>query len=52
METIDWGYVFSTLLIRFFGVFVVLGILEVTMILSSKIIRSLGLDQPAKNEKR
>jgi len=30
-ETIDWNYAISTLLIRFVGIFVVLGILQVAV---------------------
>jgi hypothetical protein len=37
METIDWGYAISTLLIRFVGIFVVLGILQVVMQISGRI---------------
>jgi Na+-transporting methylmalonyl-CoA/oxaloacetate decarboxylase gamma subunit len=37
METIDWTYAISTLLIRFVGIFVVLGILQVVMQISGRI---------------
>ncbi|MFA4916844.1 MAG: hypothetical protein WC560_09255 [Syntrophales bacterium] len=41
MESINWGYVFSTLIIRFIGVFIVLAILQIGMSISSKIIRRI-----------
>jgi hypothetical protein len=41
METIDWGYAISTLLIRFVGIFVVLGILQVIMQISGRIFSHL-----------
>lgn len=37
MEAIDWGYAISTLVIRFIGVFVVLGILQVFMQVTGRI---------------
>lgn len=37
METIDWTYAISTLLIRFVGIFVVLGMLQVIMQISGRI---------------
>jgi Na+-transporting methylmalonyl-CoA/oxaloacetate decarboxylase gamma subunit len=41
METIDWGYAISTLLIRFVGIFVVLGILQVVMQIMGRIFAYL-----------
>jgi len=41
METIDWGYALSTLLIRFVGIFVVLGILQVVMQISGRMFTRL-----------
>jgi Na+-transporting methylmalonyl-CoA/oxaloacetate decarboxylase gamma subunit len=41
METIDWGYAISTLLIRFVGIFVVLGILQVVMQVMGRIFAYL-----------
>ncbi len=38
METINWGYVLSTLFIRFGGVFILLAILQIGLVSSSKII--------------
>lgn len=40
-ETIDWGYAISTLLIRFVGIFVVLGILQVVMQIMGRIFAFL-----------
>ncbi len=40
-ETIDWGYAISTLLIRFVGIFVVLGILQVVMQIMGRIFAYL-----------
>ncbi|MBW1770076.1 MAG: hypothetical protein JRJ17_02745 [Deltaproteobacteria bacterium] len=37
METIDWTYAISTLIIRFVGIFVVLGVLQVVMQISGRI---------------
>jgi hypothetical protein len=36
-----WGYALGTLLIRFFGVFLVLGVLEIGMLISGKIFQSM-----------
>ena len=43
METvaIDWGYAISTLIIRFVGIFVVLGILQVVIQLTGKVFAHL-----------
>jgi hypothetical protein len=41
METIDWGYALSTLIIRFVGIFVVLGMLQVVMQISGRIFAHL-----------
>ena len=40
-ETIDWGYAISTLVIRFVGIFVVLGILQVVMQITGRIFAYL-----------
>ncbi|MBW2566087.1 MAG: hypothetical protein JRE24_04200 [Deltaproteobacteria bacterium] len=37
MEAIDWTYAISTLIIRFVGIFVVLGVLQVVMQISGRI---------------
>ncbi|MBW2172481.1 MAG: hypothetical protein JRF69_10990 [Deltaproteobacteria bacterium] len=36
MEQIDWGYALSTLVIRFVGIFVVLGMLQIVMQISGR----------------
>lgn len=36
-EAIDWGYAISTLIIRFIGIFVVLGILQVILQITGRI---------------
>jgi hypothetical protein len=41
METIDWGYALSTLIIRFVGIFVVLGMLQFVMQISGRIFARL-----------
>ncbi len=38
-----WGYAIGTLVIRFFGVFMVLGILMIGMMLSGKVFKSMGI---------
>ena len=40
-ETIDWSYAISTLLIRFVGIFVVLGILQVVMQITGRVFAYL-----------
>ncbi|MCK4728962.1 MAG: hypothetical protein KAT27_08575 [Desulfobacterales bacterium] len=40
-EAVDWGYAISTLLIRFVGIFVVLGILQVVMQITGRIFAYL-----------
>ena len=40
-EAVDWGYAISTLLIRFVGIFVVLGILQVVMQVTGRIFAYL-----------
>jgi hypothetical protein len=52
MESINWAYVFSTLFIRFGGVFIVLAILQIGIIISSKIIRKVEGAQPSKPGKK
>lgn len=41
METVDWGYAISTLIIRFVGIFVVLGILQIIMQITGRIFARL-----------
>jgi len=40
-EAVDWGYAISTLAIRFVGIFVVLGILQVVMQITGRIFAYL-----------
>ncbi len=40
-EAVDWGYAISTLVIRFVGIFVVLGILQVVMQITGRIFAYL-----------
>ena len=47
-EAVDWGYAISTLLIRFVGIFVVLGILQVAIQITGRFFTYLD----AKQEKR
>jgi len=37
-NTVNWAYIFATLSIRFVGVFILLGILQLGIAISSKII--------------
>ena len=48
METLDWGYAISTLIIRFVGIFVVLGMLQIVMQISGRIFARLD----ARNQER
>jgi hypothetical protein len=41
MESMDWGYAIATLLIRFVGIFVVLGMLQVVMQITGRIFAHL-----------
>jgi len=41
MEAIDWGYAISTLVIRFVGIFVVLGVLQVIMQITGRVFTRL-----------
>jgi len=41
-EPVDWGYAISTLIIRFVGIFVVLGILQVVMQITGRIFAYLA----------
>jgi len=40
-ETVDWGYALSTLVIRFVGIFVVLGILQLVMQITGRVFARL-----------
>ena len=48
MEAIDWNYAIATLVIRFVGIFVVLGILQVIMQISGRVFARID---SAKREK-
>jgi hypothetical protein len=49
-EAVDWGYAISTLLIRFVGIFVVLGILQVVMQITGRIFAYLDGKKDMKRE--
>jgi hypothetical protein len=51
METIDWGYALSTLIIRFVGIFVVLGMLQIVMQISGRIFARLDAKKQAQTAK-
>ena len=51
MESVDWSYAISTLLIRFVGIFVVLGILQVVMQITGKIFAYLDAKQEKASSK-
>ena len=40
-EAIDWGYAISTLIIRYVGIFVVLGILQIVMQITGRVFAYL-----------
>ncbi|MBW1744282.1 MAG: hypothetical protein JRJ47_12780 [Deltaproteobacteria bacterium] len=48
MEQIDWGYALSTLVIRFVGIFVVLGTLQIVMQISGRIFARLDARKESK----
>ena len=48
MEQIDWGYAMSTLIIRFVGIFVVLGMLQIVMQISGRIFARLDAKKQSK----
>lgn len=49
--SLDWGYIMSTLVIRFFGVFAVLAVVMVGMIILGKVVSKLVAMQEAKEAK-
>ena len=51
MESIDWSYAISTLLIRFVGIFVVLGILQVVMQITGRIFAYVDAKQKETSSK-
>lgn len=46
---VDWGYAISTLIIRFVGIFVVLGILQVVIQITGRIFTRLDANDTAKS---
>ena len=50
MEAIDWNYAIATLVIRFVGIFIVLGILQVIMQISGRIFARMDLEKSADKE--
>ncbi len=48
MEQIDWGYALSTLVIRFIGIFVVLGMLQIVMQISGRVFARLDARKGSK----
>jgi Na+-transporting methylmalonyl-CoA/oxaloacetate decarboxylase gamma subunit len=44
-ETVDWSYAIFTLVIRFVGIFVVLGILQVIMQITGRVFARLDARQ-------
>jgi Na+-transporting methylmalonyl-CoA/oxaloacetate decarboxylase gamma subunit len=51
MEGIDWGYAISTLVIRFVGIFVVLGILQMIMQITGRIFTRLDAKKDGEIQK-
>lgn len=50
MEAIDWNYAIATLIIRFVGIFIVLGVLQVIMQISGRIFARMDLGKSAEKE--
>lgn len=48
ISSVDWGYAFSTLIIRFFGIFIVLAILQVIMQITGRIFAYLDAKKDMK----
>ncbi|KPK28229.1 MAG: hypothetical protein AMK69_09175 [Nitrospira bacterium SG8_3] len=51
MEVIDWGYAISTLVIRFIGIFIVLGILQVIMQITGRVFTRLDVKKDSGSRK-
>jgi len=51
LEAIDWNYAISTLLIRFVGIFVVLGILQLVMQITGRIFAYLDAKKDTRPSK-
>jgi Na+-transporting methylmalonyl-CoA/oxaloacetate decarboxylase gamma subunit len=50
MEVIDWGYAISTLVIRFVGIFIVLGVLQVIMQITGRVFTRLDVKKDLKSQ--
>ncbi len=51
MEAIDWGYAVSTLVIRFVGIFIVLGVLQVIMQITGRVFTRLDATKDLASQK-
>jgi len=51
MEAIDWGYAVSTLVIRFVGIFIVLGVLQVIMQITGRVFTRLDAKKDLASQK-
>ncbi len=51
MEAIDWGYAISTLVIRFVGIFIVLGVLQVIMQITGRVFTRLEAKKASGSQK-
>jgi Na+-transporting methylmalonyl-CoA/oxaloacetate decarboxylase gamma subunit len=51
MEAIDWGYAISTLVIRFIGIFIVLGVLQVIMEITGRVFARLDAKKDLEPQK-
>ena len=49
-EAIDWSYAISTLIIRYVGIFVVLGILQIVMQITGRIFAYIDDKKEIKKE--
>ncbi len=51
MEAVDWGYAISTLVIRFIGIFIVLGVLQVIMEITGRVFARLDAKKDLEPQK-
>jgi Na+-transporting methylmalonyl-CoA/oxaloacetate decarboxylase gamma subunit len=51
MVAIDWGYAISTLVIRFVGIFIVLGVLQVIMEITGRVFARLDAKKDLEPQK-
>ena len=51
MEAVDWGYAISTLVIRFVGIFIVLGVLQVIMEITGRVFARLDAKKDLEPQK-